>query len=79
MPNFESHKITVEADARPAVVIPRFTIEAVVRKDDGSVVDFTGANSIEFFLRVRGMSREDHKDLVAKVQAWIINRRAGIE
>lgn len=79
MPNLLDHKITVAADRRPDVAIPRVHIEARVERDDGTIADFTGANAIEFYVRVAGLDRAGHVELIAKIETWILNRRAGVE
>ena len=79
MPDLQNHRVIVRADQRPAVAIPRVHIEATVEKDDGTTIDLTGANAIEFYVRVQGLDRQGHMDLIEKIESWIINRRAGIE
>ena len=79
MADFLQHAITVQADQRPPVAIPRFTVEAVVKRDDGTQLDLTGANAVEFYLRVQNFSRADHRELVEKIAAFILRRIANLE
>ena len=79
MPNLQNHRVIVRADRRPDVAIPRVHIEALVQKDDGTTVDLTGANAIEFYVRVQGLDRQGHIELIEKIETWIVSRLAGIE
>lgn len=75
------HTITVQPLLNPGIAIPHFTVAGRVVDSETQqtvLVDCTGANALDFVLRVQGMSVQDHKDLVAVVAEWLLMRKAGL-
>ena len=81
MPDLLQYRITKHSDQIIGTAIPRFTLEAriVDSKNQNTILtDLTGANAIDFALRVQNLSAQDHRDLVETVAQWILMRKSGL-
>lgn len=78
MPDLTNYKVTAQADA--SLTVARVNVEAKVIDDTTRAViaDFTGANAIQFAVRVPGWTAIQHRELVEEIAHWLIRKKAGL-
>lgn len=60
------------------VTVPHFSLEFKFVQKNQTVADLTGANAIDFTVRVQGWTVQQHKDLVEDVADLIAQKIAGL-
>jgi hypothetical protein len=75
-----NHSLTAKSNSNITVAVITIQGQIVDSSDQSKVIaDFTGANAIDFALRVPGFSVADHKELADRIAQFIMRRKAGLE
>lgn len=78
MANLFNFSITPLANSNPGP-IPRFSVAAEVRADDGTVLaDFTGANALVFPAVLTQLTALQRRRLVHLIAHYLVQARAGM-
>jgi hypothetical protein len=78
MADFRNFQLTAQADA--SLTVARINIEAtVVDSTTGAVIaDFTGANAVQFAIRVPGFTAAQHRAIAEQLARDILHMKAGV-
>jgi hypothetical protein len=76
MPDITVRRLNYLGNA--TVTVPHFSLEFKFMHKDQTVADLTGANAIDFTVRVQGWTLQQHQDLVEDVADLIARKIAGL-
>lgn len=77
MPDLQQHAVTFAGTT--TLTVPHFTVAArVTNSQTGALIaDLTGANAIDFVVRVQGWTQAQHQALVQQLAPLILQIAAG--
>jgi len=79
MPDLQRFRLTARPDSSLTVAVIRCEAQVTDSRTGAVIADYTGANSIDFALRVPGFTAAEHKLLAERIADWIIKHKAGVE